>query len=47
MDLLNSWGWDILPHPPYSHDLVSKIKKHLVGQRLHSNEDVKKESRNV
>jgi histone-lysine N-methyltransferase SETMAR len=21
-NLLNSWGWKILPHPPYSPDLI-------------------------
>jgi transposase len=47
MNLLNSWGWKILPHPPYSPDLAlsdfhlfSKMKKHLRGQRFHCNEDV-------
>jgi transposase len=44
-NLPNSWGWEILPHPPYSPDLASsdfhlfpKMKKHLRGQRFHSNE---------
>jgi hypothetical protein len=47
MNLLNSWGWEILPHPPYSPDLALSdfrvfpmMKKHLRGQRFHSNEDV-------
>jgi hypothetical protein len=50
VNLLNSWGWEILPHPPYSPDLASsdfhlfpKTKKHLIGQRFHSNEDVRNE----
>jgi histone-lysine N-methyltransferase SETMAR len=47
MNLLNYWGWKILPHPPYSPDLAlsdfhlfPKMKKHLRGQRFHSNDDV-------
>jgi transposase len=43
-------GWKILPHPPYSPDLepsdfhlFSKMKKHLTGQRFHSNENVQNE----
>jgi transposase len=50
VNLLNSWGWEILPHPPYSHDLApsdfrlfTKMKKHLRGQRFHSNEGVQNE----
>jgi transposase len=46
VNLLNSWGWKILPHPPYSPDLAPldfhlfpKMKKHIRGQRFHSNED--------
>jgi histone-lysine N-methyltransferase SETMAR len=48
--LLNSWGWEILSHPPYSPDfspsdfhLFPKMKKHLRGQRFHSSEDVQNE----
>jgi histone-lysine N-methyltransferase SETMAR len=44
MNLLNSWGWEILPHPPYSPDLApsdfdlfSKMKKHLTGEPFHFN----------
>ena len=40
-------GFKILPHPPYSPDLAPSdfflfpsLKKHLKGQRSHSNEDV-------
>ena len=40
-------GFKILPHPPYSPDLAPSdfflfpsLKKHLKGQRFHSNEDV-------
>jgi hypothetical protein len=50
MNILNSWGWEILPHPPYSPDLASsdfhlfpKMKKNLRGQHFHSNEDVQNE----
>jgi hypothetical protein len=50
VNLLNSWGWEILPHPPYSPDLAPsdfslfpKTKKNLRGQRFHSNEDVRNE----
>jgi hypothetical protein len=39
MKLLNSWDWEILPHPPYCPDLAlldfylifPKMKKHLRG----------------
>jgi hypothetical protein len=34
--LLNSWGWEILPYPPYSPD--SSI--HSRGQHFRSSEDV-------
>jgi hypothetical protein len=47
---LNSCGWEILPHPPYSHDLIPSdfhlfpnMKMHLRGQCFHSNEDVQNE----
>jgi transposase len=51
MNLLNSWGWQNLPHPPHSPDLAPsdfhlvfpKMKKHLRGQRFHSSEDVQNE----
>jgi transposase len=51
VNLLNSWGWEILPHPPYRPDLAPsdfhlvfpKMKKHLRGQRFHSSEDVQNE----
>jgi transposase len=50
VNLLNYWGWKILPHPPYSPDLApsnlhlfSKMKTHLRGQRCHYNEDVQNE----
>jgi histone-lysine N-methyltransferase SETMAR len=50
VNLVNSWGWDILPHPQYSPHLAPadfhlfpKMKKHLRGQRFHSNEDVQNE----
>jgi transposase len=47
VNLMNYWNWKILPHPPYSPDLAlsdfhlfPKMKKHLRGQRFHSNDDV-------
>jgi transposase len=50
VNLLKSWGWEILPHPPYSPDLAPsdfylfpKMKKHLRGQRFHTSEDVQNE----
>jgi transposase len=50
VNLLNSWGWEILPHPPYSPDLAPsdfhlfpKMKNQPRGQRFHSNEDVQNE----
>jgi transposase len=50
VNLLYSWGWEIVPHPAYSPDLApsdfhlfQKMKKHLRGQRFHSNEDVQNE----
>jgi transposase len=50
VNFLNSWGWKILPHPPYSPDLATpdfyllpKMKKHPRGQGFHSNEDVQNE----
>jgi histone-lysine N-methyltransferase SETMAR len=50
VNLLNSWGWEILPHPPYSPDLAPsdfhlfpKMNKYLRGQRFHSSEDVQNE----
>lgn len=46
--LLEKFGWDILPHPPYSPDLApsdyhlfTNLKKHLGGKRLNSDEEVK------
>jgi hypothetical protein len=50
VNLLNSWGCEILPHPIYSLDLAPsdfhlfpKMKKILRSQRFHSNEDVQNE----
>jgi histone-lysine N-methyltransferase SETMAR len=51
VNIMNSWGWEILPHPLYSpglapldfHLVFPKMKKHLRGQRFHSNEDVQNE----
>jgi hypothetical protein len=44
VNLLNSWGWDILPNPPYNPDMAPSMKKHLRGQHFHPNENVKKKS---
>jgi hypothetical protein len=45
---LQSFGWEIMEHAPYSPDLVSSnyhvfgaVKKFLVGQRFISNDEVK------
>jgi transposase len=50
VNLLISWGWEILPHPPYSPDLAlldfhlfPEMKKRLRGHHFHSNEDVQNE----
>jgi histone-lysine N-methyltransferase SETMAR len=51
VNLLNSWGWEILTHPLYSPDLAPsdlhlvfpKSRSRLRGQRFHSNEDVQNE----
>jgi histone-lysine N-methyltransferase SETMAR len=46
VNLLNSWGWEILPHPPHNPDLAPsdfylfpEMKKHLRGHGFQSNED--------
>jgi len=46
--LLDKFGWDILPQPPYSPDLApsdyhlfTNLKKHLGGKRLNLDEEVK------
>ena len=48
VDLLKSWKWEILPHPPYSTDLAPsdfhlfpQLKKSLRGNHFQSSEDVK------
>jgi hypothetical protein len=50
VNLLNSWGREIHPHPSYSPDLAlsdfhlfPKMKKRLRGHHFHSNEDVENE----
>jgi transposase len=50
VNLLNSYGWEILPRPTYSPDLATpdfhlfpKMIKHLRGQCFHSSEDVQNE----
>jgi histone-lysine N-methyltransferase SETMAR len=46
-ELLTSFGWDIVTHPPYSHDLApsdyhffTKLK-FLGGKRFSNNQEVK------
>jgi transposase len=51
VNVLNSWGWEILTHPLYSPDLAPsdfhlvfpKSRSRHRGQRFHSNEDVQNE----
>ncbi|KAH0819643.1 hypothetical protein GEV33_003148 [Tenebrio molitor] len=47
-ELLTSFGWDIVTHPPYSHDLApsdyyffTKLKEFLGGKRFSNNQEVK------
>jgi histone-lysine N-methyltransferase SETMAR len=47
-ELLTSFGWDIVIHPPYSHDLApsdyhffTKLKEFLGGKRFSNNQEVK------
>jgi len=50
VNLLTSWDWEITPYPPQSllapsdFHLFPKMKKHLISQRFHSNEDVQNEN---
>jgi histone-lysine N-methyltransferase SETMAR len=46
-------GWEILEHPPHSPDLApsdfhlfGKLKEHLPGKRLPSDQEVENETRN-
>jgi hypothetical protein len=50
MHLLKSWGEEILPHPQYNpflapleFRLFSKMKMRLIGQPIHSRENVQNE----
>jgi hypothetical protein len=38
MNLLNSWGWEILPHPPYCPDWHHQIS--IYSQRWKSTSEV-------
>ena len=49
-DILEMYGWQVLPHPPYSSDmsppvfdLLPKLKKPLRGKRFRSIEEVSNE----
>ena len=49
-EILEKYGWQVLPHPPYSpdmsppaFDLFPKLKKPLRGKRLRSTEEVSNE----
>jgi histone-lysine N-methyltransferase SETMAR len=49
-EILENYGWQVLPHPPYSpdmsppdSDLFPKLKKPLRGKRLRSIQDVSNE----
>jgi transposase len=49
-EILEKYGWQVLPHPPYSpdmsppdFDLFSKLKKPLRGKRFRSIEEVSNE----
>jgi transposase len=50
VNFFSSWGWEILPHPPYSPDLAPlefhlfpEMKNHTRDQRFNSNENVQNE----
>jgi transposase len=47
LEILEKYGWQVLPHPPYSpdmsppdFDLFPKLKKPLCGKRFRSIEEV-------
>ena len=47
LQALQSWSWEILPHPPYSPDLspcdfflFPRIKEPMRGRRFHTEEEV-------
>jgi len=49
-EILEKYGWQVLPHPPYSPDMspptsdvFSKLKKPLRGKRFRSIEEVSNE----
>lgn len=48
VDLLHSWKWEVLPHPPYSPDLAPSdfhlfpcMKKYLRGRHFQTDDEVK------
>jgi len=53
-EILEKYGWQVLPHPPYSpdmsppdFDLFPKLKKPLRGKRFRNNEEVSNEVNRV
>jgi histone-lysine N-methyltransferase SETMAR len=47
LEILEKYGWQVLPHPPYRHDMIPpdfdvfpKLKKPLCGKCLRSIEEV-------
>jgi transposase len=53
-EILEKYGWQVLPHPPYipdtsppDFDLFPKLKKPLCGKRLRSIEEVSNEATRV
>jgi histone-lysine N-methyltransferase SETMAR len=53
-EILEKYGWQVLPHPPYSpdmspidFDLSPKLKKPLRGKRFRSSEEVSNEATRV
>jgi len=44
IDLIKTFGWEIIDHPPYSPDVaLSDLKKHLGGKKFDTDAEVQKE----